>query len=290
MSRTTGITSERDHKPRTLRRMTMSELYQLPADIRNEFTVDADGKIWASARATARLAGIDHTSLIKKPGGLLTRLLVGKTLPECLKPFLGFDYWAVGKIPDILVSAIVTYYAYEANVTNNQAKKVASAMQAVGFRVFFQTGLGLEKPTDQEALHKALKQVLENQVIQSQYFNERISSVEEGIKARLAAEYHYSGVGEIINDLIAPVKLLPPSELTEPFTMKEYTQIVHNVALTKSESISLGRFTVDAYSAINLQKPEFNAGTNKFEYRHRDLIALKVIFQTWLAIKTKKAS
>lgn len=269
----------------------MSELYQLPTDIRNEFTVDADGKVWASARATARLAGVSSSALCDSRHGLLTRLkkadnqVIAKNLASCLKPFAGFDFGVVAKIPDILVSAIVTYYAYEANVTNDQAKRVASTMQAVGFRVFFQTGLGLDKPISQDDIHQALKQVIQNQLEQNRYFNQQIDSIKEGVKVRLDAEAYYPNVGEIVDDLMSPVKLLPPAELKEPFTLREYIDIVQCIKLSKSECISLGRFVVDGYSTLNARKPNKHQHNYNFVYYYRDITALKIMWQTWKSIK-----
>lgn len=92
-----------------------NSLYQFPDDIRNEFSIDENGQVWASARATARLAGVS-VSALTEPNGLLLKIknslnsVSNKNLSECLKPFAGFNYWTQKKILHDLVIAIVKYY------------------------------------------------------------------------------------------------------------------------------------------------------------------------------------
>lgn len=130
-------------------------LEQLLADIQQEFEIDEDGKGYATIRGAARLANVQHSNLIDaRPShkGLLTKLYewsaeANYSLPICLKPFAGFDYRVVGRLPDLLVAGIVTYYAYESKASNEHAKKVVAAFSAIGFRSWLQQELGWQKPS-----------------------------------------------------------------------------------------------------------------------------------------------
>lgn len=79
----------------------MMTLANIPQDIRNEFIVDKEGKVFAkSIRAIARLAGVDKTNLYKRSGtnetGLLVRLRDGQDVPKSLEMFTGCDFTAGG--------------------------------------------------------------------------------------------------------------------------------------------------------------------------------------------------
>ncbi len=119
-----------------------STLVHLPEDIRSEFEVDSDGKVFAkSIRAVARLAGVS-VSALNDSGRLLDKLLTTKNLPDCLKPFAGFDWKVTTKIPDLLIAGIVEYYAFYSSASNETARRVYRAMATVGIRAYFQQELG----------------------------------------------------------------------------------------------------------------------------------------------------
>lgn len=112
---------------------------QLPEDIRNEFQADSDGKVYAkSIRAIARLAGVDHKSVL----ALLERVKNGGevTTSETLQTLTGVDFQVgnseIIRIPDIAVASIITYYAYESKAANDTAKRVALAFSSIGFRTY----------------------------------------------------------------------------------------------------------------------------------------------------------
>lgn len=130
-------------------------LANIPQDIRNEFTVDADGKVYAkSVSAIARLAGLTTHSLLNDsrknkngtPRGLLQKLADANDLPKTLQPALGFKFNPAQNVPDYIVSCIINYYAWEADSTNDTARENALAMSAIGFRTWFQQALGWSKP------------------------------------------------------------------------------------------------------------------------------------------------
>ncbi|MGK7895885.1 MAG: hypothetical protein AB4372_20295 [Xenococcus sp. (in: cyanobacteria)] len=122
----------------------MSQIFHLPDDIRQEFSIDENGQAYASQSAIARLCGIRQQSINE----LLEKIATGKTLSESLEPFSGNDYRATGKIPDLVVAAIINHYAMYARKTTEEAKKVSLCFQAIGIRTWIQTELGWqqEKP------------------------------------------------------------------------------------------------------------------------------------------------
>ena len=120
----------------------MTQIFHLPEDIRQEFTIDYDGSAYASQSAVARLCGIRQQSINE----LLEKIATGKVTSESLKPLSGIDYRGTGKkIPDIAVAAIINHYAMYARNTTDQAKKVSLCFQAIGIRTWIQNELGWQK-------------------------------------------------------------------------------------------------------------------------------------------------
>lgn len=119
----------------------MSQIFHLPEEILQEFTIDNDGIAYASQSAIARLCGITRQSINE----LFDKILSGKSLSDSLQPFSGNDYSVSGKIPDIVVAAIINHYAMYARNTTEQAKKVSLAFQAIGIRSWIQDELGWKK-------------------------------------------------------------------------------------------------------------------------------------------------
>lgn len=277
-------------------------VYQLPQDIRDEFSIDENGQVWATAIATARLAGVNDSALNNKKYGLLFKLATATNqeainlLPECLKPFAGFDYWSSIKIPDTVVSAIVHYYAYESKQASNpQARRVAMAMAGVGFRAWARRELGWgsggsELARRKDDFKKGLGddkfdiQSLANAVAASVSADMRqITKRLIAIESVVGAKNHYAGIAEIVNNLANKSHILPPPDLAEPFTAREYAMVVHGFDLNKSEITSLGRFASDAFAAINAGRPDQDKQNLRLYY-HRDFAAWEVVFQSWLNI------
>ena len=78
----------------------MTEIFHLPAEIHQEFSIDESGLTYASQSALARLCGVTRQSINE----LLAKILSGKGLSEPLKPFAGIDYRESGKIQDKFLS------------------------------------------------------------------------------------------------------------------------------------------------------------------------------------------
>ena len=123
----------------------MTELVQIPEDIREEFSVEADGKVFANShRGIARLCGFSSNSPIRN---ILKNIAEQKNLSKPLQTFAGKDFRGEQKIPDVLVQAIVTHYALKGR---EQAISCMMAFGSIGFRTWFQQQLGWQPETKLE--------------------------------------------------------------------------------------------------------------------------------------------
>lgn len=113
---------------------------ELPESIAKEFTVNDDGHGFVSRRGVARMSGVSRQAIQQ-----LLKSIEGKgasgTLPEVLQPFTGQAFEGGKPIPDILVSSIIKYYAYQGN---KLAQSVDLAIGAIGLRTVIQKSLGWE--------------------------------------------------------------------------------------------------------------------------------------------------
>lgn len=122
----------------------MNSLQHLPEDIRSEFSVNGDGQAFATRRAIARLAGVDEKSV----RNLLQSLGADQLPNEIFETFKGRTFEAAELIPDMLVSLILEYYAYECQerYRSQQAKQVCRVFRSIGFRVWVQNELDWQPP------------------------------------------------------------------------------------------------------------------------------------------------
>ncbi|MBD2479588.1 hypothetical protein [Anabaena sp. FACHB-83] len=128
--------------------MSQIEVAQIIEQIKQEIEVDASGKTKASVRATARLAGVDHTAIIN-------HLQSGELKPTKLAQMLmgqGFNAgeikeWRTEGIPDKAIAIILEYYAHEAGrYCTKQARLVCRSFNTIGIRAWIQEKLGWTKP------------------------------------------------------------------------------------------------------------------------------------------------
>ncbi|GAX38927.1 hypothetical protein [Nodularia sp. NIES-3585] len=133
--------------------MPQIEITQVIEQIQEEIKVDELGRGKASIRATARLAGVDHTAIIN-------HLQSGELKPTKLAERLtrqGFDAgelltWRTNGIPDIAIAIIFEYYAFDAGrYCTKQAKLVCRAFNTIGVRAWMQDITGWTKPTQQHS-------------------------------------------------------------------------------------------------------------------------------------------
>ena len=101
-------------------------------DLATESNIAFDGKATLSVRGTARVVGVSHTALLKHfdPSNFLTSKLA-KTLVE--KRFEPGNFSQKG-IPDIAVSLITEYYAFDADARCTETTRQAA-------RVFMSVGV-----------------------------------------------------------------------------------------------------------------------------------------------------
>lgn len=150
----------------------MTNLALLPEDIRSEFSIDEQGRAFASRRAIARLAGVDHKNVVRAfqelEGGELKLSKIAEVIANT-----GFEGGEL--IPDYVASEIIGYYAMDAGrYCTEQAKKVCRAFRAIGFRSWLQSELGWQQPQHKlpksyaEALLEAGRLALENERLEAE--------------------------------------------------------------------------------------------------------------------------
>lgn len=123
-------------------------------DIKKELKIDSQGRGYASIRGTARLSGVSHQNLSNRfTSGNFIDSKLGKILTEH-----GFNPCNFSKdgVPDIAVSLIVEYYAFQAGGRcTEQAKKIHRAYAAIGVRSWMQNLLGWQQPKQQIKIKEA---------------------------------------------------------------------------------------------------------------------------------------
>jgi len=138
----------------------------IPEEIRKEFRVEPDGKAFASIRGTARIADVDHKTLVdsfKTAGGKNPSKLAQMLIDNGFDPG-GFSETGV---PDLALRIVLKYYAFKANQTKEQAERFYDAMSGVGIRTWIQQQLGWrpQQPASDRDLPdnlKALQLLLDN--------------------------------------------------------------------------------------------------------------------------------
>lgn len=86
----------------------------MPDDIRSEFSIDEQGKVFASRRAIARLSGIAISTM----QDLLKRIENQQKCPEMFKGFAGQIFESNRQIPYDLALKILTYYYLRGKFTH----------------------------------------------------------------------------------------------------------------------------------------------------------------------------
>ena len=115
-------------------------------DLATESNIAFDGKATLSIKGTARVVGVAHTTLLRHfdPCSFLTSKLA-KTLVE-----KGFDPCSFSQkgVPDIAVSLITEYYAFDAGVRCTEVARQAMRLFAsVGVRTYLQNINGWKAPS-----------------------------------------------------------------------------------------------------------------------------------------------
>lgn len=117
-----------------------SQMAEVLSGIRNEVSVDTDGKASITKKGLAELLGISRSVLgVDRMAKKLTETLTAKG-------FLGDDRSLSNGIPDVAVQCIIEYYAFDAQDKSEVALTLFRAFAAVGIRSWFQDLVGFEKP------------------------------------------------------------------------------------------------------------------------------------------------
>lgn len=280
-----------------------SAIFSLSKDIRKELTIDGEGRVFATATATARLAGQHPKALLNSTTGLLWKLKQGTLDSNTLRAFSGFDYWQSNKVPDVLLSAIISYYAYEAPTAHNntQAKKVIGSFAAIGVRTWIQQELGWAQsqvaavdkirqelaPQMGAELVTRFEGVLKNLTNVVSFQSVKLEQMETKFEQRLGIEGIHPGVMSIIQSTLDSLsqKQLPPAGLSEPFTAKEYVMAVHGRELDKGDAMSLGRFASNSFCTIDHQQVDIS-GSSRVYYL-KDLAAWSAVYQAWVIYRAE---
>ncbi|MGB3761454.1 MAG: hypothetical protein WBA07_34590 [Rivularia sp. (in: cyanobacteria)] len=120
--------------------MTHMMLDSVLEQIKEEIKIDANGKGKASIRATARLAGVDDKSLrVAFESAEQNPSTLAKKLIE--QEFIAAEQcsWSRVGIPDLAVSIVLEYYAFDAGrYCKEQAKLAYKAFATTGIRIWMQ--------------------------------------------------------------------------------------------------------------------------------------------------------
>lgn len=133
--------------------MSQIEVAQIIEQIKQEITVDSNGQGRASIRATARLADIDATGLVRSLKTAVDNSRSKLALKLVRKGFEGVEIlgWSQSGIPDLALAAILHYYGYEAGKRcTEQARLACEAFESIGVRAWMQDITGWTKTTTQQ--------------------------------------------------------------------------------------------------------------------------------------------
>lgn len=244
-------------------RKSMSELYQIPADIRNEFVVTEDGRVFAKSwTAVSRLAGVKASTIFDR---LLPRIRTNsaENLPKSLKLLAGKDLRYSPEIDEITISCIINYYAWESQAANDTAKSVAIVFNACGIRGFFQKEYGWLDPKDSklDRIESMLSQVLGEMAVFKGATNE------------------FPGITNIVQNTVNNNFLVLPPDFKEPFSIRDWVKVTQNRILTRGQCCSIGRMVSGAMTTLKLESP-ISYGTAKV-YKYSDMPALTTIYKSW---------
>ena len=106
-------------------------------DIKAEFRLDPDGKVWATVKGTASLCGVEEEEIEKTRNWFREKIAAYPNVPELYEPFSQEDYegdW----LPEEMVARYIADYAFKGNV---QAQRTLKDFYLVGFRVWLQQKL-----------------------------------------------------------------------------------------------------------------------------------------------------
>jgi hypothetical protein len=118
--------------------------------IQQEYRIANDGSVTLSIRGVARLAGVEHSSLIRQfstskiEGGALSASKLAEFLVTQGVAAGVLNQFSSAGIPDTTAALIIEYYAYECQprYRSQQAKQCCRAFMTIGIRTWIQREAG----------------------------------------------------------------------------------------------------------------------------------------------------
>lgn len=179
----------------------MSEITQQdqPLDWQKEFKIDEKtGQFFGSRHGLARLCGVSQPAMSK----LINRIGDNQNTPKELEMFAGKSFRGDNQLPDILMAAVIKYYAFKGVET---AQQTLSAFLAIGLRTYGQQKLDWKpniaatllpqtaEPTEVKATLEALAAVA-------------TTMLASGVSASIAHQWQIEQIGKVLPSLQAGLK------------------------------------------------------------------------------------
>lgn len=221
----------------------MFPIVQFPAELLSELSVSADGKAFASGRATARLCGVVSENAIRN---WLRRIEDAQpALPKMLQPFSGQSFEGA-QLPDTLVSAFIKYYAYQGRET---AQRWDMVLSAIGLRTAIQQAKGYSQPVEPRRPAEPQPLQLADEITLSKHVME-IQDRLSHLQPRLAQVM----TDHFVNRL---VELKQPALPSGP-RLRGVVEIARDLGYQTDESsrVKLGKFVANSFVGHLSQKEE----------------------------------
>ena len=109
-------------------------------DIKDQFRLDPDGKVWATVKGTAALCGVEEGEIEKTRNWFREKIAAYPNVPELYEPFSKEGYegdW----LPEEMVVKYIVDYAMKGNI---HARRILMEYQSVGFRAWIGQELELK--------------------------------------------------------------------------------------------------------------------------------------------------
>ena len=103
-------------------------------DIKAEFRLDPDGKVWATVKGTAALCGVEEEEIDETRNWFREKIAAYPNVPELYEPYSKGDFegdW----LPEEMVVKYIIGYAMKGN---NHAHHNLMEYQIIGFRAWVQ--------------------------------------------------------------------------------------------------------------------------------------------------------
>lgn len=232
---------------------------------------------WQPLRRLVNTLDINYqqsTRLAEVPAQL--KHLLGKVFAPVAK----YDFSRNKLIRGEACADIIEYFADQFTVELGRpvlmypiAKDALKKFSRLGINGFIKEMAGYRDLSQQDDTNSLLKEVLEQLKIQSQ----QIQELQSQVKAVGRTEQQFPGV-QIINNQVNNLVFLP-SDLQQPFTIREWVLQVKGKKLSRNECMSLGRHVANSLTTLKLESPE-KYGTGCI-YRFEDIPGLMSAWEGW---------